>query len=219
MDAQRLGDFIAGRRRELGLTQAELARQLQVTDKAVSRWERGVGLPDINSFEPLAKALDVSLVELMQAKQSEDESISAHEAEKLVADAIRIPRPNTGARIVGSVVLMLFAMIILYLLTLAGEAFFSVGSIVTGLIAWGIPVWRLSFGRYNTGVIATVSFTCALAALVLQVMYIAGSANGGDWQSIEDTVNPLVLVCMMFSVITVFLNLIPSLITLDEEET
>ena len=42
MDAQRLGEFIAGRRKELGLTQVELARQLQVTDKAVSRWERGV---------------------------------------------------------------------------------------------------------------------------------------------------------------------------------
>lgn len=48
-----------------GLTQAELAEQLHVTDKAVSRWERGVGLPDINTLEPLADALGLSLADLM----------------------------------------------------------------------------------------------------------------------------------------------------------
>ena len=42
MDAKRLGTFIAERRKELGLTQALLAGQLYVTDKAISRWERGV---------------------------------------------------------------------------------------------------------------------------------------------------------------------------------
>ena len=42
MDAKRLGAFIAERRKELGLTQALLAEQLYVTDKAISRWERGV---------------------------------------------------------------------------------------------------------------------------------------------------------------------------------
>ena len=44
MDAQRMGSFIAQRRKELGLTQAELAEKLHVTDKAVSRWERGGSL-------------------------------------------------------------------------------------------------------------------------------------------------------------------------------
>lgn len=54
MDAKTLGDFIAGRRRELGLTQAQLAARMHLTDKAVSRWERGVGLPDLATLEPLA---------------------------------------------------------------------------------------------------------------------------------------------------------------------
>lgn len=48
MDAKMFGAFLARVRRAQGLTQAELAEQLHVTDKAVSRWERGVGLPDIN---------------------------------------------------------------------------------------------------------------------------------------------------------------------------
>ena len=65
MDAKTFGAFLARVRRAQGLTQAELAEQLHVTDKAVSRWERGVGLPDINTLEPLADALGLSLADLM----------------------------------------------------------------------------------------------------------------------------------------------------------
>ena len=57
MEAKELGAFIAGIRKEKQITQAELAKRLHVTDKAVSRWERGVGYPDINTLEPLADAL------------------------------------------------------------------------------------------------------------------------------------------------------------------
>ena len=64
MDAKMFGAFLAQVRRAQGLTQAELAEQLHVTDKAVSRWERGVGLPDINTLEPLATGL--SLADLMR---------------------------------------------------------------------------------------------------------------------------------------------------------
>lgn len=65
MDAKMFGAFLAQVRRAQGLTQAELAEQLHVTGKAVSRWERGIGLPDINTLEPLADALGLSLADLM----------------------------------------------------------------------------------------------------------------------------------------------------------
>ena len=63
MDAKKFGTFIASLRKENNMTQADLAKKLQVTDKAISKWERGLGFPDINSIEPLADAL-VSRVEL-----------------------------------------------------------------------------------------------------------------------------------------------------------
>ena len=62
MDAKRFGAFISERRKEHHMTQADLAGKVGVTDKAVSRWERGLGFPDINTMEPLAEALDVSLL-------------------------------------------------------------------------------------------------------------------------------------------------------------
>ena len=63
MDAKEFGAFLAQVRRERNMTQAELAQQLHVTDKAVSRWERGIGLPDINTLEPLADVLGHSSIE------------------------------------------------------------------------------------------------------------------------------------------------------------
>ena len=69
MDQAKIGRFIARRRKELGLTQAELAEKLAVTDKAVSKWETGRGLPDAGLFEPLCEALGVSLAELFAGEK------------------------------------------------------------------------------------------------------------------------------------------------------
>ena len=68
MDIQSLGAFIQSRRKDLGMTQSQLGAKLHVTDKAVSRWERGVGFPDIKLLEPLAEALQVSVSELMRCQ-------------------------------------------------------------------------------------------------------------------------------------------------------
>ena len=67
MDAKAFGAFLAKTRKDRGLTQNALAEQLHVTDKAVSRWERGLGFPDINTLEPLADALGMRLAQLMHA--------------------------------------------------------------------------------------------------------------------------------------------------------
>ena len=88
MDAKKLGQFIAQVRRERGMTQLDLAGKLQVTDKAVSKWERGLGLPDINTIEPLAEALGVSIVEVMRAERISDERISQDNAAEAVTEAI-----------------------------------------------------------------------------------------------------------------------------------
>lgn len=76
MDAKTFGAFLARMRKSQGLTQAELAQQLHVTDKAVSRWERGVGLPDINTLEPLADALGLTLADLMHCRDPQEADIA-----------------------------------------------------------------------------------------------------------------------------------------------
>jgi DNA-binding XRE family transcriptional regulator/desulfoferrodoxin (superoxide reductase-like protein) len=62
------GKIIKELREKQGLTQLELADIINVSDKAVSKWETGKGLPDITLIEPLAKALKVSVIELMNGE-------------------------------------------------------------------------------------------------------------------------------------------------------
>lgn len=73
MEAKKIGQFIAGIRKEKKMTQAELAGKIHVTDKAISRWERGLGFPDIQTLEPLAQALGISVLELMRSERQETE--------------------------------------------------------------------------------------------------------------------------------------------------
>lgn len=73
MEAKKFGQFIAGIRKEKKITQAELAGKIHVTDKAISRWERGLGFPDIQTLEPLAQALGISVLELMRSERQETE--------------------------------------------------------------------------------------------------------------------------------------------------
>ena len=71
-----LGTMIAELRKQHGMTQLELAEKMGVTDKAVSKWERDLSCPDINSVPTLAEILGVSVEELMQSKKEADTPVS-----------------------------------------------------------------------------------------------------------------------------------------------
>ena len=55
MDREKTGALIAAARKERGLTQKELAERLHISDRAVSKWERGVGFPDVSLLEQYLK--------------------------------------------------------------------------------------------------------------------------------------------------------------------
>ena len=65
-------------REEQGLTQRELAERLDISDKTVSKWETAKGLPDITLMEPLARALNVSLAELMAGQRITNRNVSCN---------------------------------------------------------------------------------------------------------------------------------------------
>ena len=78
MDIYITGQTIKNLREKRGYTQAELADKLGVTDKAISKWETAKGLPDITLIEPLAKALSVSVMELMTGNAVVNKNISSN---------------------------------------------------------------------------------------------------------------------------------------------
>lgn len=71
MDNIKTGSLIWELRKEKGLTQLQLADQLHITDRAVSKWERGLCAPDIALLEPLSSILDISIPELIEGTRSE----------------------------------------------------------------------------------------------------------------------------------------------------
>ena len=81
MNAEYTGKQIARLRKELGLTQKQLAEQLCVTDKAVSKWERGLNFPDLGLMESLAEALHTSVAELLGLETKERDEIVSSMAE------------------------------------------------------------------------------------------------------------------------------------------
>lgn len=75
MDAKATGGLIARRRKEQNWSQGDLAERLHVTDKAVSKWETGRGLPSVDLLEPLAEALDLTVSELLSGRELTPEEL------------------------------------------------------------------------------------------------------------------------------------------------
>lgn len=65
MDTEKTGRFISKSRKKHGLSQKELADKLCITDKAVSKWERGLSFPDISLLIPLSEILEITLYDLL----------------------------------------------------------------------------------------------------------------------------------------------------------
>ena len=156
MDAQKFGAFVAERRKEKNMTQASLAAKLQVTDKAVSRWERGLGFPDINTLEPLADALELSVLELMKSERMNEAPVSHDIADTAIRNTLDVAvtkRREERKRIFS--ILGISIVLVLLLLTI-DNAEWDISMItflmfvvilplfgtISGIILIGYGVWR-----------------------------------------------------------------------------
>lgn len=70
MDPIKTGQLISKKRKELNITQKNLASKLHITDKAISKWERGLSFPDISMLIPLSEVLNISLYDLLKGEES-----------------------------------------------------------------------------------------------------------------------------------------------------
>lgn len=89
MKKQTLGMMISSLRKERGMTQLELAEKMGVTDKAVSKWERDLSFPDINSIPKLAEVFDVSVDDLMQVKTETKENMNKNKVDEIIDTALK----------------------------------------------------------------------------------------------------------------------------------
>ena len=86
------GTFIARKRRELNLTQAQLAEQLGISSKSVSKWERGKCMPDYGIVNELCDALGITVSELLDGEENERENLRMYDHDQMIEMLARIQR-------------------------------------------------------------------------------------------------------------------------------
>ena len=114
MDNNKIGKFIASLRKEKGLTQQELGDKLFVTDKAVSKWERGLSLPDISLLKKLAETLDVDVIDILEGKKNSNKKINIEEELEKIKNNLNKKHKRKILRIIAIIIILIF--IIIYIL-------------------------------------------------------------------------------------------------------
>lgn len=122
MDNITTGGFIKELRKEKDMTQKQLADLLHITDRAVSKWERGICAPDVSLLEPLAEILGVSIVELIRGERSE----RPEEPEASAKEIIRYSRSEVARKVRG----------VRKKYLIAAAVFLAAAALVGGVLLW-----------------------------------------------------------------------------------
>lgn len=137
MNQQKIGRFISECRKQKGLTQAQLAEALGVSDKTISRWETGKTMPDLSFYEPLCEILDIQISELLYARKMTDKEKTVH-GEKSALNIFKTKSQLQTFAILTEI-LIFIGIIITITLTklLADNTFEMILTVVCGCFVWG----------------------------------------------------------------------------------
>ena len=148
MDQLKIGKFIAEKRKEQGLTQMQLAEKLNVTDRAVSKWENGKAMPDSAVMLPLCDALLISVNDLLHGEVVTVDNYNK-ESEKLLIEMIKQKEESDKHLLSLEILIGTFSIIILLGFTFTASFFqmedwlrivFIIAGFVIGLIGIGFAL-------------------------------------------------------------------------------
>ncbi|MDO4490743.1 MAG: helix-turn-helix transcriptional regulator [Lachnospiraceae bacterium] len=148
VDNQKIGLFIAECRKEKSLTQKQLGEQLHVSDKAVSKWEKGRSFPDISLVESLCEILGISMGELLAGERLGQENYQEKTDEMMMNFVV-------GGNKIWLMQLMMRAVLF------------------GGLLFWIIPFWKREsiYPIANASTFNLFTFTCRFFACLLIIIY------------------------------------------------
>lgn len=146
MNYEKIGEFIKEKRKERNLTQKELASKIGVTDKAISKWERGLGCPDVSILEILSEELDCSILELLKGRKIDNEVIPITEADDYIKESMRASKDTLKAKITS----ILNKGIILSIILIGGVLLFlNIVQILYITKEYHYPIEREEYKRIN----------------------------------------------------------------------
>lgn len=182
-----IGLFISKLRKEMNLTQEELAKRLNVTKQAISRWETGKGLPDINLLSPLAKELGITVNELLNGKRNEElEENSSNNSIQIIIEEAKKKVKTQRVRAI------LISMIVIALLTVGFTYLYREATIVKhSFINDDIKTCAVVYDNGENSKITLIIFISAslrnsLRMDSIQVNYPVIDTEYEEWEEVKE---------------------------------
>lgn len=208
MDIKKIGNFINFLRNKKGLTQEQLARKINVTNKAISKWERGVGLPDISLLKPLSKELNVTVHELLNGEfDNKDNKTNSDEINQIL-NIIKVKTNNSYKKIILLIIsLLTFVALLIYLYVEHNKKIYD-SSYFLELIEHVSLIPFLSINSYiKNGYQSQFSFNIALnilAPLLIMISFISFKKLNKHWLKILFLTNTILEIIKWLLLIGVF---------------
>ena len=206
MDKNATGRFIAELRKQKGFTQKELAEKLMVTDKAISRWETGKGLPDTSLLKPLGEALDVSISELLSGKIIEEAEMK-EQTDKIIFEALIYSKRMLASTICAILFIIGIAFIISPLFWASQSSVWALGIILIVGTTLYIYIRKLGYSMKATDKVyflAALALTGILTILIILLGVIA-LFKFDKATSIRKVMFVCSVVSLMLSIVPLFL--------------
>jgi len=174
MNSEKMGQFISELRKSHQMTQKELAEKLDVSDKAVSKWERGLSYPDIALLSPLSNILGITVTELLNGERTDTETINV---ETSVVNALEYVGNTTKSKVklTQSILAAIFSISILlgiFVVSIVDVA-------ISGTFTWSlIPIsasvfaWLVGFPALKFGVKGIIASLIAFSLFIVPFLYV-----------------------------------------------
>ncbi len=174
MNNEKMGQFISELRKSQQMTQKELAEKLNISDKAVSKWERGLSYPDISLLLPLSEVLGVTTTELLDGEKAGSE---VKNIENSIVNALEYVKntAKTRLQLTQSIWAAIFSILILI-----GIATVSIVDVaISGTFTWSlIPIsscilaWFIFFPTIKSGLKGVVTSLITFSLLIVPFLYV-----------------------------------------------
>lgn len=115
MNQEKIGKFIAKKRKENNITQLELSEKLGVTDRSVSNWENGKNMPDLSLFKPLCDILGITINELISGEEINNKEYNEKLEENFINTIDYIDKKNEKPNILRSIFLLIIGILGIFL--------------------------------------------------------------------------------------------------------
>lgn len=182
MDQIKIGSFIARCRKEKKLSQAELAEKLNISDRAVSKWETGKNMPDSSIMLELCEILGITVNELLCGEKIDRESAEKKAEENLIAlkrkDERHMTMNGIAAVILSAVLGLGIAVCLICNIAISGRLSWSLIPIASIAFAWVISFPGLITGKKGNGTAAGLASLTAFSIFIIPYLFLLSRLIG-----------------------------------------